>query len=347
MKKEKYTRREFFKLGALGLGAVFLRPPRLTLNNALFSPSPNPSVKAPRTFLVGSQRGVSVHKLPDDSSLIMYQLGYNDIINVYDQVKGPAGPYWNPIWYRVWGGYVHSGNLYEVKYILNSLNPNIRPTGQLAEITVPYTQSYFYNNIQGWIPVYRLYYGSTHWIMDVITGPDEKPWYKIKDELDSSEIAVPSEHLRFIPDEDFEPISPNVPPGDKHIEISITYQNLKAYEGENLVFETKISTGSITVPGNFHIQTKLPSKHMGIADLSNDIYAYRFVGVPWTCFFQMEDGLATHGVYWHSNFGTPMSAGCINMSIPDAKWVYRWTTPVAAPEDWEKRGYGTAIHITP
>jgi hypothetical protein len=86
---------------------------------------------------------------------------------------------------------------------------------------------------------------------------------------------------------------------------------------------------------------------MGVADLSDDIYAYRFVGVPWTCFFQMEDGLATHGVYWHSNFGTPMSAGCINMSIPDAKWVYRWTSPVAAPNDWEKRGYGTLIQITP
>ena len=86
MKKEKYTRREFFKLGALGLGAVFLRSPRLVLSNALVSPSPNPGVKAPRTFLVGSQKGVSVHKLPDDSSLIMYQRGYNDIINVYDQV---------------------------------------------------------------------------------------------------------------------------------------------------------------------------------------------------------------------------------------------------------------------
>ena len=26
------------------------------------------------------------------------------------------------------------------------------------------------------------------------------------------------------------------------------------------------------------------------------------------CFFELEIGLATHGTFWHSNFGTPMSA---------------------------------------
>ncbi len=96
MKKEKYTRREFLKFGTLGLGAVLMRPTRFNLNNTLISASLDPKVKAPRTFLVGSQRGVSVHKLPDDSSVIIYQLGYNDIVNVYDQVEGPAGPSWNP-----------------------------------------------------------------------------------------------------------------------------------------------------------------------------------------------------------------------------------------------------------
>ena len=346
MKNKKYSRREFFKFGALGLGAVLIKPPSLSPKNVLPFSASQLGAKAPRYFLVGNQRGISVHKLPDDSSLIMYQIGYNEVINVYDEVEGTNGPYWNPIWYRVWGGYVYSGDLFEVKYILNSLNTNIRPTGQLAEVTVPYTQSYLYNKYQGWIPEYRLYYSTMHWVMDVLTGPDGKPWYKIKDELNSVELAVPSEHLRFVADEEFAPISANVPPGEKRIEISITFQNFKAYEGDAVVFETKISTGTITVPGDFHIETKMPSKHMGDSDLSNDIYAHRYVGVPWNCFFQMKDGLATHGAYWHSNFGAPMSAGCINMSPADAKWVYRWTTPIAAPEDWEKYGYGTLIRIT-
>jgi hypothetical protein len=31
--------------------------------------------------------------------------------------------------------------------------------------------------------------------------------------------------------------------------------------------------------------------------------------------------------------GTPMSAGCINLSPENAIWIYRWTTPVAEPQD--------------
>jgi lipoprotein-anchoring transpeptidase ErfK/SrfK len=36
------------------------------------------------------------------------------------------------------------------------------------------------------------------------------------------------------------------------------------------------------------------------------------------------DGYGLHGTYWHSNFGTPMSHGCINLTIPDAEWLYYW-----------------------
>jgi len=347
MKEEKYSRRNFLKIGALSLGAFGLHPQSATPAQSIMAALTNPVIKAPRYFLVGSQNGVSVHKLPDDTSLIMYQIGYNEIINVYDAVESPSGPYWNPIWYRVWGGYVYSGDLYEVKYQLNSLNTNIRPTGQLAEVTVPYTRSMYYSKYEGWIPEYRLYYGTTHWVMDILTGPDNKPWYKIKDEKNSIMLYVPSEHLRFVQDLEFQPISPEIPIGKKRIEVSITFQTLKAFEYDNEIFQTKISTGRLTSAGKYIIQTKMPSKHMGNGNVTSDIYSYELVGVPWNCFFQLEDGLATHGTYWHSNFGTPMSAGCINMSMADAKWVYRWTKPIAAPEDWAKPGYGTAVVITP
>lgn len=332
----KLTRREFLKLGLVGLGAAVALPA-----GKVFA-----AHKSPRLVLVGNQNGVSVHKLPDENSLIIYQIGYNEIVNVYDQVESPAGPFWNPIWYRVWGGYIFSGDVYEVHYKLNSLNTNIRPTGQLAEITVPYTRAMFYSPHEGWIPEYRLYYGTTHWVMDVVTGPDEKPWYKIKDEKNSVMLAVPSEHLRFVTDEELQPISPDVPLGKKRIKISIMFQRLRAYEYDNLVFETKISSGGLTPIGTYSIQTKMPSKHMGNGYVTSDIRAYELVGVPWNCFFEMKEGIATHGTYWHTNFGTPMSAGCINMTMADAKWIYLWTTPVAAPEDWQKHGFGTPITLT-
>jgi len=33
-------------------------------------------------------------------------------------------------------------------------------------------------------------------------------------------------------------------------------------------------------------------------------------------------GYAIHGAYWHDNFGTPMSHGCVNLTNVDAKWFY-------------------------
>ena len=34
-----------------------------------------------------------------------------------------------------------------------------------------------------------------------------------------------------------------------------------------------------------------------------------------------------HGTYWHNDFGTPKSAGCINLRPDGAGWLFRWTLP--------------------
>jgi len=31
-----------------------------------------------------------------------------------------------------------------------------------------------------------------------------------------------------------------------------------------------------------------------------------------------------HGAYWHDNFGTPMSHGCINMGLREAEWLFNF-----------------------
>ena len=67
--------------------------------------------------------------------------------------------------------------------------------------------------------------------------------------------------------------------------------------------------------------------------------------------FFAEGGYALHGAYWHSNFGAPMSRGCVNLSNQDSHWLFRWTTPVWRPEDvvdqggWEARGRGTRVDV--
>jgi lipoprotein-anchoring transpeptidase ErfK/SrfK len=47
---------------------------------------------------------------------------------------------------------------------------------------------------------------------------------------------------------------------------------------------------------------------------------YYLPDVPYVMYFYSGYGL--HGTYWHSNFGTPMSHGCVNFSIDDAAWLF-------------------------
>jgi len=140
----KFTRRDFLKFSLLGLGAsAFISPEEEQI-----------SALKPRLMLVGNKAGVSIYKEPDESSVILYQRQYNEIINVYEEVIGPNGPAWNPVWYRCWGGYVYSGFLYEVKYEYNHLSEPKRASGQLAEVTVPYTRSMFFQYFEGWEPLW-------------------------------------------------------------------------------------------------------------------------------------------------------------------------------------------------
>jgi len=73
------------------------------------------------------------------------------------------------------------------------------------------------------------YYRSTHCVVDVLQGPDKQPWYQIQDELGRTETIVRAGHLRFIEDEEFAPISPDVPGGEKTIDVSIPLQRLQAF----------------------------------------------------------------------------------------------------------------------
>jgi hypothetical protein len=88
----------------------------------------------------------------------------------------------------------------------------------------------------------------------------------------------------------------------------------------------------------------MPSKHMGEGRLTDNLEDYELVGVPWTAFFDPR-GYAIHGAYWHNNFGVPMSRGCINLKPDEAKWLFRWLTPVSEAHAVDTRGFGTILEI--
>ncbi len=353
------SRRDFLKLSALSLSGIGFTPvfPR------------KPEWDQGMLARVATKQ-VDIRSKPSDTAPIVGNRFRDQIIHVYDQVNPKDAPqFYNTLWYRVWGGYVHSARLQIVQLRLQEPVPYIPETGVLAEVSVPYTQAYQFQKGNGWTAWRgsRLYYSSTHWLTGTETGPDGRTWYQITNELSSSEIYyAPAEHLRIFNPAEYAPISTNTPAEMKRIEISLTEQILKAYEEDTLVYVARISSGipnqrlpedelpTATPQGNFHIYSKMPSKHMGSVAGGDDVEergGFTLPGVPWTSFFLASGGYALHGTYWHNNFGLQMSHGCVNMRNEDALWVFRWTTPVFDPlkieshRDWERTGFGTKVMI--
>ncbi|GAB4276863.1 MAG: hypothetical protein Kow0080_27460 [Candidatus Promineifilaceae bacterium] len=116
----------------------------------------------------------------------------------------------------------------------------------------------------------------------------------------------------------------DVGPTERWIDVDLSSQTLTAYEGDTAVFTTKISSGLPdfpTVTGQFRIWYRTTSQTMDGRRLGYDYY---LENVPHVMYF-FED-YAIHGAYWHNNFGQPMSHGCVNVSLPDAKWLYEFAT---------------------
>jgi len=109
---------------------------------------------------------------------------------------------------------------------------------------------------------------------------------------------------------------------ERWIDVNLSTQTLVAYEGDTPVFNTLVSSGLPqwpTVTGQFRTYMKYESQTMNGYLLG---YDYFLPDVPYVMYF-FED-YAIHGTYWHNNFGTPMSHGCVNVSTPDAGWLFNW-----------------------
>jgi hypothetical protein len=114
---------------------------------------------------------------------------------------------------------------------------------------------------------------------------------------------------------------------EKWIHVKLSEQRAVAYEGKLPVRIFTISSGrprTPTVTGTFRIWIKTPLQDMQGGNRAAGDYYY-LKDVPWVQYFYKD--YSFHGTYWHNNFGQPMSRGCINMTIEDAKWLFYWTTP--------------------
>ncbi len=110
----------------------------------------------------------------------------------------------------------------------------------------------------------------------------------------------------------------------KRIDVNLTTQRLVAYERGRVVYRALVSTGKNgfeTRVGTFHVYYKLKDRTMR-GCMKGQCWVVPHV--PNVMYF--DEGRALHGTYWHNLFGTGrrLSHGCVNLSLKDAAWLYRW-----------------------
>jgi lipoprotein-anchoring transpeptidase ErfK/SrfK len=135
-----------------------------------------------------------------------------------------------------------------------------------------------------------------------------------------TETSTPAPYPTVPPQTSYENPPSGVDADERWIDVDLSQQMVYAYVGSELVNSFLVSTGTSahpTVTGRYHIYVKYLYD-----DMSGP--GYFLPDVPYVMYFY--SGYSLHGTYWHHNFGTPMSHGCVNMYTPDAEWLFNWAS---------------------
>jgi LysM repeat protein len=113
----------------------------------------------------------------------------------------------------------------------------------------------------------------------------------------------------------------------KQIVVDLSAQRIYAYQDGVLMRSTLVSSGlpaTPTVLGDYAVRSRIRSQTMTGP-------GYSLPNVEWVQYFYQ--GYAIHGTYWHNNFGSPMSHGCVNLTNAEAEWFWGFAT------------IGTPVHV--
>ena len=154
------------------------------------------------------------------------------------------------------------------------------------------------------------------------TGEQSEAATDVPTEATETPGVVAMEIIEDTPTSEYKPPKPEevVGNGARWIDVDLTNQMVYAYEGDVVANSFIVSTGTWltpTVTGKHKIYVKVR-----VQDMSGP--GYHLKDVPYVMFFHGDYGL--HGTYWHNNFGTPMSRGCVNLTIDDAAWLFNWAS---------------------
>lgn len=381
MNRYVVSRREFLKLAGAGLGALAFNPIKGIDLDTVARPKRLPEF--PKSEIIGRvlepaidlrnrptndlNLNTSIAKLAADTLVEWGRVVVGNVIGGLNNQKYVETPQ----------GFIYSSVIQPTRNLPN-MPISEMPAGQpgfWAEVTVPYVELAHEGAVASpWLQDHiaynfppRLYYGQVVWIDQVRTGNGfaEYRWneggeghgygYGAYNEFYWADGAA----FKILTDADVAPISPDVDPNEKRIEVNLDYQTLSAFEGATEVYFCRVSSGLKYDPATGEIGDKLATPvgnlltHWKIYSLNMTAgtfqSGYSTPAVPWSTMIS-GDGIAIHGAFWHNAFGEKRSHGCINVTPEDAKWIFRWTTPYVSLAQGEMRlslpDHGTVVLTT-
>jgi hypothetical protein len=343
------TRRDFLKLVGGSAGMLALRPFSRVLPLPEFPQGEHLGRLTATLDLVSAPRSdyASTGKLYPDTVVpwlreVVSQMRDTNVINQR--------------WVETPQGFLYSPYVQPVKNKPNAPLTEL-PGGQgfWAEVTVPYVDFVLENdapsspwlkNAKEWNLPTRLYYSQVMWIDQIKTSEVTgniiyravQPIF-IDNKYAGAENDVmwaDAAAFRSLTADDVAPINPDFDPTQKTVVANLTYQTLSCFEGQNEVYFCRMSSGKKQdAAGNTTDTWSTPlgvghrtwRKSISIHMAGGTVDAgYDTPGVSWSTFF-VGTGIAIHSTFWHNNYGTARSHGCLNVTPDDAKWIFRWTTP--------------------
>lgn len=294
--------------------------------DATASPAPSSDAGAP----ADADAGVRIEELAGapDSPLLRRMLSRMYVSLDHEVRAGSGATYWH----TQSGGFVRTGAISTLRTGATFQGTRLEASAHLpaaysiSAITPTFTQVGTAMHAAGRAP--RLTFFQLTGDPPVRMGVDE--YYRTSDG-----VFVRARNVRLITGH--EPPT-DLAPGEKWIDVNLDHQSLVAYEGTTPVYVTLISSGLRrrgsptqnyeTIQGGFRIQSKHVATTM---DGNSNDGPYSIEDVPWVMYF--EQSFALHGAFWHNGFGYMHSHGCVNLSPPDARWVFNWSEP-RLPAGW-------------
>jgi hypothetical protein len=380
--KRNLTRRDFLKVAGFGLGALAFNPGKIFDFEYLASPKRLPQFPASEIIGRVLEPDIDLRNRPTNDPGINTSIGKlaaDTLVEWNREVVGNVvGGLNNQKYVETPQGFIYGSVIQPTR---NSPNIPITamPAGQAgfwAEVTVPYVDLAHEGTV--WSPwlqdhiIYnfppRLYYGQVVWIDQIRTSNGFAEYRWNEDAGHGYGGGAYNEYywgdgagFKILTDDDVAPISPNVDPNEKRIEVDLDFQTLSCYEGNNEVFYCRVSSGlnidpatgaindsldTATPIGNLLTHWKIMSLNMTAGSFQS---GYSTPAVPWSTMIS-GDGVAIHGAFWHNAFGEKRSHGCINVTPEDAKYIFRWTTPYVSLAQSEQRmslpDHGTIVVTT-